>query len=125
MKVKKGMASSVSLFDPVDALRQGLEKVRVKLAELNADDGEEQADGAERKCRRIAEQQHDDERREHDGRQIGDNKRGHDFPLNRRQRLLLFDRFDEMLDLGLQCGHLRLVWVRDHAAHDRDSLDQL
>ncbi|MGY3648628.1 hypothetical protein ACVWW2_003919 [Bradyrhizobium sp. LM4.3] len=49
----------------------------MEFAELNADHSEEEADGAERKCRRVAEQQHDHQRGEHDWRHIGDEKRGH------------------------------------------------
>ena len=69
MKVKNGNREQrVVVHHAVDALGQRLQEVRAELAELDADDGEEQADGAERKCCRIAEQQHDDERREHDRR---------------------------------------------------------
>ena len=63
MKVKNGIASSVSLFMiAVDALRQGLQEVGREQAELDADQREEQAVGGQREGDRVAEQQEDDER---------------------------------------------------------------
>ena len=56
----------------VDAIGQGLQKIRLELPELNPDQRKDQADGAERKCRRIPEQQKNDQGAEHDRGHIGD-----------------------------------------------------
>ena len=72
MKVKNGIASSVSFgHDAEDALRQRLQQRRLQQAELDADQAEEQAVGGQREGDRIAEQQEDDQRAEHDRRHVG------------------------------------------------------
>src|SRR5882757_10939168 len=41
------------------------------------------------------------------------------------RRLAFFDRFDDLLDLGLDRVHFRCVRIRNEAAHHGDALDQL
>src|SRR4051812_12188857 len=41
------------------------------------------------------------------------------------RRLAFFDRFDDVLDLGLDRVHFRCVWIWNKAAHHGDALDQL
>src|SRR3569833_2167925 len=41
-----------------------------------------------------------------------------------RRRSMLFDRFEDMFDLGHDRTDLRCVRIRDYAAQDRDALDQ-
>ena len=64
MKVKNGIASSVSLR-MMPKMRSGsaCSKSRRQQAELDADEAEEQAVGGQRERDRIAEQQEDDQRR--------------------------------------------------------------
>jgi hypothetical protein len=61
----------------VDAHRQRLQEIRLELAKPDAEQSVKQADKRQRKCGRIAEQQHDHQRAEHDRRQIMDEKRFH------------------------------------------------
>src|SRR5579864_1622212 len=44
---------------------------------------------------------------------------------DRYWRSVFFDRFDNVLDLGFEGVHLAGVRIRNEAAHDRDTLDQL
>ena len=67
----------VVVHHAVDALGKRLQEVRPEFAELDADEGEDQPDRAERERRRIAQQQEHDQRREHDRRHVGDKKRCH------------------------------------------------
>src|SRR6266403_1635782 len=66
-----------SVPEAEDALRQSLQQLRLQQAEIDRDDAEEQAVGGQRERHRVAEQQKDDQRREHQRRQIGDQKSGH------------------------------------------------
>ena len=89
MKVKNGIASSVSLrMMPEHALGQRLEQRRLQQAELDAEEAEDRAVGGEREGDRIAEQQEDDQRREHQRRHVGDEERGHARSLVRCAALL-------------------------------------
>ena len=74
---KRNREQNVIVHDPVDALRQCLQEIRTKQPELDADQGEDEAIGGERECNRIAEQQEDHERREHDWRHVVDERRHH------------------------------------------------
>ena len=71
------LAATEALLGRLDARQPrwdicDLQEVRPELAEFDADKREDQADRAERECRRITQQQEDNERREHDRRHIGD-----------------------------------------------------
>ncbi len=78
MKVKNGTASSVSLRqDAEHPLRQRLKQRRGQQTELDADEPEEQAVRGKRERDRVAEQQENDERREHERRHVGDEERAH------------------------------------------------
>src|SRR5438309_193899 len=67
----------VVAHDPEDAFGQGLQQFGLQEAEIDRDDAEKQAVGGEREGNWIAEQQKDDERREHQRRQVGDQHRRH------------------------------------------------
>ena len=78
MKVKNGIASSVS-FDMMPQSRSGMapssgqNRVIVSMRigrQLDADEEEQQAVGGQREGDRIAEQQEDDQRGEHDRRHV-------------------------------------------------------
>ena len=60
----------VVVHDAVDTFRQGLQEVRHEEAELDADDGEEQAAGGKREGHRIAHQQKGHQRGEHHRRHV-------------------------------------------------------
>ncbi len=62
----------VVAHDAVDAFRQSLQEVGHEQAELDADQCEDQPDRAERKCRRITEQQEHHQGAEHDRRHVVD-----------------------------------------------------
>ena len=80
----------VVVHHAVDAFGKRLQEVRPEFAELDADEGVDQSDRAERECRRITQQQHDDQRREHDRRHVGNKKRCHLFPLRPRPAISVF-----------------------------------
>ena len=67
----------VVVHHAVNALGKRLQEVRAELSKFDADDGEKQADRTERKRRRIAKQQHDHQRGEHNWRHVGDKKGCH------------------------------------------------
>ena len=78
MKVKNGIASSVSLFMmPKTRSGSAWQEVGLEQAELDADEAEEQAVGGQRERHRIAEQQEDDQAAEHDRRHVVDQERLH------------------------------------------------
>ena len=115
----------VVVHHAVDALGKRLQEVRAELAELDADEGEDQSDGAERECGRVAEQQHDDQRREHDRRHVRDKKSSHLVPLQPRLTISVFR--------SLRRGARPRPRARSPAtacgsgispAHHRDALDQ-
>jgi hypothetical protein len=56
--------------DAEDAVRQRLQQFRLQQAQFDADQAEEQAVGSQRKCHRKARQQEDDQRAEHDRREV-------------------------------------------------------
>ncbi len=74
---KRDRQQRVVAHDAEDALRQSLQQLRLQQAEIDRNDAEEQAVGGQRERHRVAEQQKDDQRREHQRRQIGDQKSGH------------------------------------------------
>src|SRR6185437_13776531 len=67
----------VVAHDAEDALRQRLQQVGREEAELDADEAEEQPVGGERERHGVADQQHEDERQEHDRRHVRDEELGH------------------------------------------------
>ena len=80
----------VVVHHAVDAFGKRLQEVRAEFSKLNADDGKDQADRAQRECRRIAEQQHDHQRREHNRRHVCDKKSSHQIPLRSRPTISVF-----------------------------------
>ncbi len=86
MNVKNGTASSVS-FDMTPNMRSGSARSSdgVEQAELDADQAEHDADWPpSENATGKAEQQEDDQRREHQRRHVGDEPRGHGFSQYRR-----------------------------------------
>ncbi len=102
-----------------------MQEIGRKLAELDADQTEDQTDRAERKSGRIAEQQKYNQRHKHNWRHIFDEERCHSMPPARYSRSALLDCFDNVLDLGFERVDLCCVRVRNKVAHDRDTFDQL
>ena len=80
----------VVVHHAVDALGQCLQKVRVELAEPDAGKRVDKPHRAERERCRIAEQQHDHQRRKHDRRHICDKKSRHLVPLRSRPTISVF-----------------------------------
>ena len=80
----------VVVHHAIDAFGQRLQEVRPELAELDSDEGVDQSDRAERECRRIAQQQDNHQRREHDRRHVGDQKSSHLVPLQSHPTISVF-----------------------------------
>ena len=78
MKVKKGMASSVS-FDMMPQTRSGsaCRKLGWKRSSWMPRTREAQADEGQREGDRVAEEQEDDQRHEHDRRHVVDEEADH------------------------------------------------
>ena len=80
----------VVVHHAVDAFGKRLQEVGSEFPELDADQGKDQSHCAERECRRIAQQQDDHQRREHDRRHVGDEKSSHQIPLRSSLSISVF-----------------------------------
>jgi hypothetical protein len=95
--------------DAPDPVGQRLKERRVEEVELNAEDSEAQPNEGEREGHRVADEQEDDERREHDRRHIVDEEPDHAAAL---------------LDWNLM-GRVIRRRIGDDLTQDRDPFDQL
>jgi len=74
MKVKTESPAACRCSSPRRRVRGAPAGSRVGIRRARCDEGKDQSDRAERKCRRISGQQEDHQRREHDRRHVGDKK---------------------------------------------------